>query len=150
MVGFLFYLLKDLIKNKEPKGLIVGFTLILAGAIGNIIDSIFYGVMFSNSPYHTNVTAELFPATGGYEDFFFGRVVDMFYFPMFHYTWPEWVPRVGGDSSVFFSPVFNVADSAITIGVFVIIVFYHKFLLKPTEKNAEIESSEEIDLSSIS
>ncbi|MDG2448918.1 MAG: lipoprotein signal peptidase [Saprospiraceae bacterium] len=141
MVGFLIYLLMDLIRAKEPKGLIVAFSMILAGAIGNIIDSAIYGVIFSNSPIHTNVVSEMFPDAGGYSDFLFGRVVDMFYFPLVDTTLPQWLPFFGGDSFEFFRPVFNVADSSITVGVLMIILFYHNFLFKPTKKE-EVEIKE--------
>ena len=145
MVGFLIYLLKDLIKSKEPKGLIVAFTLILAGAIGNIIDSAFYGMIFSNSPVHTNITAELFPSTGGYSSFLFGKVVDMFYFPLIDTFWPDWVPILGGRPLEFFRPVFNVADSAITIGVFMILLFYHRFLFKSAKENGKENTKGDIE-----
>ena len=142
---FLIYLLKDLIKSKEPKGLIVAFTLILAGAIGNIIDSAFYGMIFSNSPVHTNITAELFPSTGGYSSFLFGKVVDMFYFPLIDTFWPDWVPILGGRPLEFFRPVFNVADSAITIGVFMILLFYHRFLFKSAKENGKENTKGDIE-----
>ena len=146
MVGFLIYLLMELIRAREPKGLIVAFSMILAGAIGNIIDSAIYGVIFSNSPIHTNIVAEMFPESGGYADFLFGRVVDMFYFPLIDTHFPDWFPFWGGNRFEFFRPVFNVADSAITTGVFMIIIFYHKFLFKPSkseevqEENSRVES----------
>ncbi|MDY3978888.1 MAG: lipoprotein signal peptidase [Tidjanibacter sp.] len=113
-IGYLF-------KKKAPKGVIVGFAMILAGAAGNLIDSAFYGVIFSESTF-TEV-ATLFPSGGGYAPLLYGKVVDMLYFPLF--TWPQWVPLMGGD--VFFSPVFNFADSYITIAVFYLIIFQHKF-----------------------
>ncbi len=138
MIGFLVYLLRDLIKTKEPKGLVAAFTLILGGAIGNIIDSTLYGVIFSNSPIHTNILAELFPVSGGYSSFLFGKVVDMFYFPLIDTTLPQWFPIWGGDNFEFFRPVFNVADSAITIGVSMILLLYHKFLFKTKTKKEEI------------
>lgn len=104
-----------------PSGVLVGLTLITAGALGNIIDSLFYGVVFSAS---TSTTVAAFG--GHYAPFLFGKVVDMFYFPLF--TWPDWVPLVGGD--IFFEPVFNFADSCVTVGAFYLILFQWKFFMK--------------------
>jgi signal peptidase II len=137
MVGFLIYLLKGLIKENEPKGLIISFSLIVSGAIGNIIDSVIYGLIFSQSYYHGGV-AEFVPFGTGYAPFLQGSVVDMFYFPLFDIVLPEWVPFKGGDRFEFFRPVFNVADSCITLGVFSILIFYRKIFFG---KEAKPENS---------
>lgn len=126
MVAFLLYLISTLIKAKEPMGLLISFALIIAGALGNIIDSAVYGIIFSSSPYHGGL-AELFPAGGGYGSFLHGKVVDMLYFPMVRTHFPSWFPIWGGEPFMFFKPVFNIADSAITIGVVSIILFYRRF-----------------------
>ncbi|MCD8103196.1 MAG: lipoprotein signal peptidase [Alistipes sp.] len=121
----LSWFINKLVKKNAPAGVIVGFILILAGAIGNIIDSAFYGVIFSESTFTT--AAALFPQGGGYAGFLHGKVVDMLYFPLFSGTYPSWFPGVGGNSFTFFSPIFNIADSYITIGVFYLILFQRKF-----------------------
>ena len=126
-VGFLVYLIRQLVRQREPPGLLVCFALILAGAFGNIIDSAFYGLIFSESGYHTAATAELFPAGGGYAGFLHGRVVDMLYFPLVSGEFPAWLPVWGGERFLFFRPVFNVADAAISVGVFCLIAFYSSF-----------------------
>jgi signal peptidase II len=133
MVGFLIYLLKGLIKDNEPKGLIISFSLIVSGAIGNIIDSVIYGLIFSQSYYHGGI-AEFVPFGTGYAPFLQGSVVDMFYFPLFDIVLPEWVPFKGGDRFEFFRPVFNVADSCITVGVFSILIFYRKIFFGKESK----------------
>ncbi|MFP4556596.1 MAG: lipoprotein signal peptidase [Bacteroidales bacterium] len=115
-----------LIKKKMPQGLILGIALIMAGAIGNILDSAFYGLLFSES---YGAPAQFLPPDGGYASFLHGRVVDMFYFPIINTTWPHWVPWLGGEHFVFFRPVFNLADSAITVGVFYLLLFQRKILL---------------------
>jgi len=125
-VGFLIYYLKELLKIGANMGLLVSFALILAGAIGNIIDSAFYGVIFSASPYHGGL-AELFPEGGGYGRFLHGKVVDMFYFPIFRGFLPDWIPYFGGKYHIFFKPIFNLADTAITIGVVSILLFNRSF-----------------------
>lgn len=126
-----WYLFK-LAKQKEvPFGFVACISLIFAGAIGNIIDSLFYGMIFNNS---YGQVASLFPAEGGYSSFLHGRVVDMFYFPLIEGRYPEWFPRVGGNPFIFFRPVFNVADSAITVGIFSILLFYRKYFNKLDEK----------------
>ncbi|MBK9270737.1 MAG: lipoprotein signal peptidase [Saprospiraceae bacterium] len=122
-VFFLFFILWRLIKGQEKPAIVISFSMILAGAIGNILDSVFYGLIFSNSPYHGGV-AELFPAEGGYAPALMGKVVDMFYFPMIQTTWPEWVPAWGGQEFEFFRPVFNVADSSIFCGICIFLIFY--------------------------
>lgn len=126
-VVFLVYIIRSLIKAKESKGLLLCFGLILAGAIGNILDSAFYGLIFSESRYHGPV-AELFPEGGGYAQFLFGKVVDMLYFPMINTYLPDWVPFWGGERFQFFNPVFNIADAAISTGVISLIVFHRNFL----------------------
>ena len=136
-----WYLFK-LAKQKEiPFGFIVSIALIFAGAIGNIIDSLFYGLIFNNSFGHV---ATMFPESGGYASFLHGRVVDMFYFPLFEGRYPSWIPIKGGDPFIFFRPVFNIADSAITIGIFSILLFYRKYFNKQEEKSAEIETENNI------
>lgn len=117
------WFLVSLIKKKVNTGLILAVSAILAGAIGNIIDSAFYGMIFSES---YNQVAIMFPPGGGYSSFLHGRVVDMLYFPIINTTWPAWSPINAGESLVFFRPVFNIADSAITCGVLAIILFQKK------------------------
>ena len=123
VIGIAYYL-HQLGKKNAPTGLIVSISLVLAGALGNIIDSAFYGMIFNDS--YPQV-ASLFPAEGGYATFLHGKVVDMFYFPLIDGVFPDWVPFWGGDRFVFFRPVFNVADSAITIGIALILLFQRKF-----------------------
>jgi len=135
-VGFLAYYIKVLIEAKASMGLLCSFALILAGALGNILDSAFYGLIFSESPYHGGL-ATLFPAEGGYSGFLFGKVVDMLYFPMVSGRFPEWLPVWGGESFLFFRPVFNIADMAITIGVLSIILFHRSFFSTHDAKQEE-------------
>ncbi len=104
--------------------LLVSIALILAGALGNIIDSVFYGLFFSESNYMQ--IAAFLPRGGGYGAFLHGKVVDMLYFPIINSTYPAWVPFIGGTELQFFSPIFNIADSAITTGVFILILFQKK------------------------
>ena len=125
-IGFLIYYVGQLIKRCVSNGLIASFSLILAGAIGNIIDSAFYGLIFSESDYHcSGGPAKLFPATGGYESFLHGRVVDMLFFPF-------WRDEIG--NAIFFQPVFNIADSAITLGVISILLFQRHYFSGHDEK----------------
>ncbi len=129
------YYLYLLVKRKFSTGYIVCIALIFAGAVGNIIDCVFYGVIFDASIepsflYPEGVIATMFPPGGGYATWLHGKVVDMFYFPIIKTTWPEWMPFWGGQRFVFFSPIFNLADSAISVGVAVLILFYRKSLAK--------------------
>ena len=121
-VTFIFYWLYNSIKQNANKLLVISLSLILAGAIGNIIDSVFYGYLFTNSYYNV---AQYSPGNG-YESIFYGHVVDMLQFPMFSWEWPHWIPYFGGESFTFFEPVFNIADSAISIGVGIMLVFNRK------------------------
>lgn len=127
----IFLYLRKLVIRKEKKIIIYAFALIFAGAVGNIIDSLFYGLIFSESTFFT--TAQLFPETGGYAPLCLGKVVDMFYFPLIDTTLPQWIPFVGGNHFEFFNAIFNVADIAITVGVGLLIV--SAFMVK---KNKEI------------
>jgi signal peptidase II len=114
------WFLSSLIRKKAKLSFILAVSAVLAGAIGNIIDSAFYGMIFSESNYQV---AKLFPPGGGYSSFLLGRVVDMFYFPIINTHFPDWMPILHGRSVIFFSPVFNIADSAISCGVISIILF---------------------------
>lgn len=117
------WFLNTLIKKESHTGLILSVSAIFAGAIGNIIDSAFYGMIFNES---FTQPAVFFPPEGGYSSFLLGRVVDMFYFPVINTHWPDWSPFRPGESLVFFRPVFNIADSSITCGVFAIVLFQKK------------------------
>ncbi|MBL19476.1 MAG: lipoprotein signal peptidase [Flavobacteriaceae bacterium] len=112
------------IKAKAPKMQLIAVGLIFAGALGNIIDSVFYGVLFSETTY--NQLATFLPEEGGYAPLMFGYVVDMFQFPMFTWIWPSWLPIVGGNQFTFFEPVFNIADSAISVGVVLLLLQQRK------------------------
>jgi len=123
--------LNDICKKKAPKGLILSIALIFAGAMGNIIDSAFYGMIFNDSYYQV---ASFMPEAGGYSSFLHGKVVDMLYFPIIDGNFPSWLPVWGGEHFVFFRPVFNVADSYITIGVLFILLFHKKYFVEETKK----------------
>ena len=123
VVGFIIYCMLRIRKNPKLKwGYMVCLALIVAGAAGNIIDCLFYGLIFNN-PLPPEV-AQLFPADGGYASLFHGKVVDMLYFPLFSFFWPDWMPFVGGERFLFFQPVFNIADAAISVGIIALILFY--------------------------
>jgi signal peptidase II len=123
IIGIGWYLV-HLVKTKAHIGYVISIALILAGAIGNILDSAFYGMLFSDSYFHT---AQFLPESGGYSSFLHGRVVDMLYFPIIDTHFPDWFPIWGSEQFLFFRPVFNIADSSITVGVFIILLFQKKF-----------------------
>ncbi len=139
-VGFGIWYICHMRKRPDIKaGYIACCALITAGAAGNIVDSVFYGLIFNN-PYPPEV-AVMFPPDGGYAPLFHGKVVDMLYFPLFSFYWPSWVPFVGGEYFLFFQPIFNIADAAITVGIFVLILLYSKYLSAPiVEKSVEKEN----------
>ena len=147
VVSFLAYYLYELIKEKLPYGMLASIGLIMAGALGNILDSAFYGLIFSESPYHGGI-AEMFPEAGGYAGFLYGKVVDMFYFPLFTGAFPEWLPFWGGDTFLFFRPVFNVADAAITVGVASVILFYRQMFQHEEEPQPQEELVASVNSSS--
>jgi len=130
-----------LIKKNARKFLLVSMSLIFAGAVGNIIDSCFYGLIFSESTFEV---AQMFPEEGGYAPFLFGKVVDMFYFPIIDTTLPEWVPIWGGQHFTFFNAIFNFADAAITIGIFMLIIdqLFASKKEKKEKENVEKTASE--------
>lgn len=126
-IGFIgYYLAKIIKKNVAPLGYIVLIAMVLAGAAGNLIDCLFYGLVFDASTPFT--VSQFVPFGEGYSSFLHGKVVDMFYFPIIQTTWPEWVPYFGGSEYVFFSPVFNFADACISVGVVALLLFYRKQL----------------------
>jgi signal peptidase II len=131
--GIGYYLFTTAAKGAKT-GLIVAGSLIFAGALGNIIDSMFYGVIFNDS-YHQ--ISEFMPENGGYAPFLFGRVVDMLYFPLFSGTFPEWMPVWGGERFLFFRPVFNIADTAISTGIGMIIVFQKRYFPSEEDKSKQ-------------
>ena len=137
MVGGLIFWIKTLITEKMPTGFILSVGLITAGALGNIIDSAIYGMIFSASPYHGGL-AEVVPWGTGYASLLHGKVVDMFYFPIHTWELPD------GDTFTFFSPIFNVADAAITTGVLSILIFQRQFFRDTAEAiPAEVPATEE-------
>lgn len=157
----LFFIQKKLVGKGYPNGLLVCAGLILAGALGNLIDSILFGKIFTASTYHSKTVAEMVSWGQGYADVFHGKVVDMLYFPLFVIQWPEWLPIVGGKTFEFFRPVFNVADASIFIGVVSILLFQKRFLksaeeepvnteqLDATLDDSEVEKFEALDESTV-
>jgi signal peptidase II len=142
-VVFIGYYLHTLIKAKAGFGLIASIALVFAGAMGNIIDSVFYGVLFSTS--EGGQVALFMPAEGGYTSWLHGHVVDMFYFPLAQGHYPDWMPVLGGKYYSFFRPVFNVADSAITIGVLSILLFQRSiFVQQEEEQKKELVVSDSV------
>ena len=135
-VGLIGYYLYKLVKANQSFGFIACISMILAGAVGNIIDSVFYGVVFDHS---FGQVATFLPAEGGYDTWLHGKVVDMFYFPLIQTHFPDWFPLWGGEEFIFFRPIFNLADSAICVGVFLLLLFYRQTLSDSlsTEKDAK-------------
>lgn len=129
------YYLFWLVKNKENRGYIYCIAMVFAGALGNLLDSAFYGLLFNES---YNQVATLFPAEGGYAPFLFGRVVDMFYFPMLHGHFPTWLPFWSGEDFIFFRPVFNFADFSISMGVGLIILNQKKYFAESMNESEKI------------
>ena len=126
-LGLIGWYLHSLIKSKSSQWIIIGMSMVFAGALGNIIDSTFYGVLFSASTI--NQIAEFLPAQG-YQTLFHGNVVDMFYFPILKGNFPDWMPWVGGDYFIFFRPIFNIADASISIGVVAAIIAHSDIFQK--------------------
>lgn len=139
-IGGIGWYLNHLVKNKAHVVLISSIAFIFAGALGNIIDSTFYGVIFSSSEFQL---ASLFPSEGGYSSLLHGKVVDMFYFPILKGNFPDWVPFWGGDYFIFFRPVFNIADASISVGVILILLF-QGVIFKDTDTNKD-GTSDSID-----
>jgi len=133
----IFIYLMKLIKKGIPTGVVICVSLIIAGAIGNVIDSAFYGLIFTDS---FGRIAEMFPKGGGYATFLHGSVVDMLFFPIIKGTWPAWSPINAGEPFLFFSPVFNIADSSISIGISLILVFYRKYFAEEDKKKEEVKA----------
>ena len=127
LIGCIIYYIRRVLlkKSDTPTGVLVGVSLVLVGAIGNVIDCIFYGQIFSASSY--GMLAEFLPSGGGYAPLMMGKVVDMFYFPLIESTFPEWLPIWGGEHFIFFRPVFNFADSCISVGVIYMLLFHYKY-----------------------
>jgi signal peptidase II len=143
--AFIYYLWRLRNSRDVPKGYVACIALITAGALGNVIDCVCYGLIFNN-PMPPQV-AQLFPPDGGYATLFNGRVVDMLYFPLCEWNWPQWVPMIGGDHFVFFQPIFNIADASLSVSVIVLILFYARYLAKATTpenyENSEISENSE-------
>jgi signal peptidase II len=145
-ISYLFYFIHSMVKNKVKPVIHIAFSLILAGAIGNMVDSTLYGMIFNES--YGQVSTFL-PEEGGYAPILYGKVVDMLYFPIWKGFLPEWIPFYGGDYFIFFRPVFNLADTAISIGVILLILFnkslsYSFQTIKPNKQSKEEELSNEI------
>ncbi len=140
LVAAIIIYIRSLLKKEDtPNGVLYALAAILCGALGNIIDCVFYGVIFSESTF-TNL-AVMFPPDGGYAPLFFGKVVDMFYFPLIDTTWPEWIPFIGGHPFKFFNAIFNFADACISVSAIYLILFQWKFFSRTVgaEKEAEKE-----------
>ncbi len=123
-VVFLAWYVGRQIRKGMPWGYLICLVLVMAGAAGNIIDCLFYGMVFNNPP--APLRAEFVPWGEGYETLMQGRVVDMFYFPLVEWDWPSWLPLLGGNHFIFFSPIFNFADACISCGIVALVLFYHK------------------------
>lgn len=139
-VGFLAFYMRMVLKRGGRTSFLVCLSMVLAGAAGNIFDSLFYGLVFSESTLYN--ISQFVPFGEGYSSFLNGRVVDMFYFPIFSLTWPDWVPVIGGKDYTFFSAIFNFADACISVGMVMLILFFRKDMVWSTEdKNDKKEET---------
>lgn len=138
-IGAIGWYLNRLISQKANFGLILSISLIFTGALGNILDCVFYGILFSESTFYQ--VAAFMPEGGGYAGLLHGKVVDMFYFPIINSYYPDWFPYLGGKDFIFFRPVFNLADSAITVGV-MILIFFQRNLFRKEQKQSKEEVEE--------
>ena len=138
--AFIYYLWRLRNTKDYPRGYVVCIALITAGALGNVIDCCFYGLVFDEST-RTQI-ATMFPEVGGYGRFLYGKVVDMFYFPICEWTWPSWVPLVGGGHGEFFNAIFNVADSSVCVGVALLIIDQVFISQNKNNENTEPNSEE--------
>ena len=139
MVAVVFgvYYIGQIIKKRYHKGFIICVAMIFAGAVGNLIDSLFYGQIFEASDQSLQNLAKFLPEGGGYAAFLHGKVVDMLYFPIIEgYYYPKWFPFFGGDSFEFFSPVFNIADASISVGLIIILLLQKRLLKRPDDESA--------------
>ncbi len=127
-VVFLMYYISRCIRRGMSWGYLVCMTMITAGAAGNIFDCMFYGMIFNNPP--APMVAEFVPWGTGYGQLMLGRVVDMFYFPLVEWNWPQWMPFLAGEHFIFFSPIFNFADASISCGVVALVLFYNQKMFK--------------------
>lgn len=141
--AFIYYLWRLRHNTQVPRGYVICIALITAGALGNVIDCIAYGLIFNN-PMPPQV-AQLFPPDGGYATLFNGRVVDMLYFPLCEWNWPQWIPVIGGDHFVFFQPIFNIADASLSVSVVVLILFYARQLASSDNKDEENDVENEVN-----
>jgi signal peptidase II len=141
VVALFWYLFRISPKKTTRFGYCVCIGLIIAGALGNIIDSLFYGLIFNNSD---GQLATLFPDSGGYGSLFYGKVVDMLYFPLIDTHFPDWLPFIGGKAFEFFRPIFNLADSSISVGIILILLFYRRDLSEVSLSKEKVLQAEEV------
>lgn len=140
LFGFLVWYIYKLCRlGRAPRGYLISIALVAAGAMGNIIDCVVYGEIFTN-PLPPQ-TAELVPWGNGYGGLFNGLVVDMLYFPLFSFTWPDWIPWVGGNDFSFFDPVFNIADVSISVGVLSVLIFYFNYMERSLHEEKSADNS---------
>ncbi len=133
IVALTYYIWLE-VKRKARTGFVVCLAMVLAGAAGNLIDCLFYGLIFNeSSPYYVSYFV---PFGTGYAPLLLGKVVDMFYFPLFEMDWPMWMPFVGGNHFIFFSPVFNFADASISVSVVLILLFFREDISRMTKEEA--------------
>ena len=140
-VACIVYLWRLRHNTEYPKGYVACIAMFTAGALGNVIDCVAYGLIFNN-PMAPQV-AQMFPPEGGYSSLFNGKVVDMLYFPLCEWNWPHWMPWIGGEHFVFFQPIFNIADASLSVSVIVLILFYAHYLAIATGSNKEAEQNDE-------
>jgi signal peptidase II len=142
-VIFGVFYIRSLVQKKYNRGFILCVGLIFAGALGNLIDSMFYGLIFEASEINTNNVAKLFPPEGGYASFLHGNVVDMFYFPIIRdAVIPAWIPIWGGEDFEFFRPIFNIADASISTGIIAILVFQKRFFKNEPKKSIDTKEAD--------
>ncbi len=139
--AFIYYLWRLSNRTDVPKGFVACIALITAGALGNVIDCVAYGLIF-DSPLPPQV-AQMFPPDGGYSTLFNGRVVDMLYFPLCEWYWPQWMPWIGGNHFIFFQPIFNIADASLSVSVIVLVLFYVRYLSSGNDKQDDEQEAED-------